>query len=146
MMYFAYGSNMNNRQIEERVQRSSLDGMVARLSRFTLRFNKRSSRDRSGKANIVADSEGEVWGVLFGLSDVEFGRLVKREGGYSLTSVGVISAEKKESIHALTFVASADVPDILPPRQYLETILQGAREHGLPDEYCMKLAITKTRT
>jgi cation transport regulator ChaC len=144
MMYFAYGSNMNRGKIEKRVHRSSLGGVAARLSGFKLRFNKRSI-DKSGKANIVADREGEVWGVLFGLSDVEIESLAEYEGGYSRTYVDVGSVKTSESIHVLTFVASGDEPDILPTRQYLGIILQGACEHGLPDEYCKKLAITKTR-
>ena len=134
---------MNRKQIEERVHRSSLGGVVARLCGFTLRFNKRST-DKSGKASIVAEKEGEVWGVLFGVSDAEIESLASHEGGYSRTFIDVIGAELKEPISALTFVAKGDAPDILPTRQYLETILQGAREHRLPDKYCKKLAATKT--
>jgi hypothetical protein len=71
-------------------------------------------------------------------------RTPKYEGGYSRAIVGVFDAEAKEAIHALTFVVNGDTLDLLSTREYLETILQGAPEHGLPGEYCKQLAGTKT--
>jgi hypothetical protein len=53
MRHFAYASHMKRRQFEARVQRTHLCWMLARLDGYALQFNKRSTGDQSGKANIV---------------------------------------------------------------------------------------------
>ena len=93
MWYFAYASNMNRRQIEARVQRTQLRWMVARLDGYAVQFNKRSTVDQSGKANIVPDGSGVVWGVLFELSEEEFQRLARFEVGYSRKTIEAAASE-----------------------------------------------------
>lgn len=93
MWYFAYASNMNRRQVEVRVQRAQLRWMAARLDGYALQFNKRSRVDQSGKANIVPDGSGVVWGVLFELSEEEFQRLARFEGGYSRQTIEIACIE-----------------------------------------------------
>jgi hypothetical protein len=43
-----------------------------------------------------------------------------------------------------TFIANANGADMLPTSAYLHIIVEGAREHGLPTEYCERLASLKT--
>jgi hypothetical protein len=57
MWYWAYASNMNRRQMEQRLQRVGLCWMIWRLNDYRLRFNKKSGVDQSGKANIVPHKE-----------------------------------------------------------------------------------------
>jgi hypothetical protein len=144
MWYFAYASNMNRQQIETRVQRAQLRWMVARLDGYALQFNKRSMVDQSGKANIVPDGSGVVWGILFELSEEEFQRLARFEGGYSRKTIEAASLEPTASLSAETFVAKPDGSDLLPTSQYLQMILEGAREHELPVDYQAQLAGTQT--
>jgi hypothetical protein len=118
--------------------------MVARLDAYTIRFDKRSIVDLSGKANIVPDVDSIVWGVLFDLSEDEIERLARFESGYSRRTLPVVAGEAAGELKAETFVARTDQPDLLPTRTYLQTILEGAREHELPEDYCEQLATTKT--
>lgn len=67
--YFAYGSNLSTAQMEERT------GPITRVKRDRLRgyriaFNKRSG-DGTGKANIVPDARGIVWGVVYRCEGVQ---------------------------------------------------------------------------
>ncbi|MGH7230094.1 MAG: gamma-glutamylcyclotransferase family protein [Nitrospiraceae bacterium] len=144
MWYFAYASNMNRQQLEQRVKRTSIRWMAARLDAYVIRFNKRSTVDLSGKANIVPDVEGIVWGVIFDLSEDEIERLARFEGGYSRKTLAVVAGEAAEELQAETFVAKADEPDLLPTSTYLRVIIEGAREHELPADYRERLARTKT--
>ena len=58
-----------------------------------------------GKANIVPDGSGVVWGVLFELSEEEFQRLAHFEGGYSRKTIEVACVEPVARLRAETFVA-----------------------------------------
>lgn len=59
-LYFAYGSNMDPGRMCERVGRVP-EGRRACLRDHELRFNKRG-QDGKGKANVVPQSGGTVWG------------------------------------------------------------------------------------
>jgi hypothetical protein len=135
---------MHRRQIEARVQRTLLRWMVARLDGYALQFNKRSMMDQSGKANIVPDGSGVVWGVLFELSEEEVQRLACFEGGYSRKTIEVACVEPMARFRAETFVAKPDGSDLLPASQYLQIILDGAHEHELPADDQAQLAGTRT--
>jgi gamma-glutamylcyclotransferase len=144
MWYWAYASNMNRRQMEERLQRVGLCWMIGRLNDYRLRFNKNSGVDQSGKANIVPDKRGTVWGVVFELSKEEIERLANFEHGYAQKTVKVNHPRYKEHLSVQTFIANANGADMLPTSAYLHIIVEGAREHGLPTEYCERLASLKT--
>lgn len=100
--------------------------------------------DQNGKANIVPDGSGIVWGVLFELSEEEFQRLARFEGGYSRLTIEVACVEPAARFRAETFMAKPDESGLLPTSQYLRVILDGAREHGLPADYQAQLAGGRT--
>ncbi len=45
-------------------------------------FNKKSTDDKSGKANVAAHADSDVWGVLYAVPDGDLDKLDKGEGGY----------------------------------------------------------------
>src|SRR5437764_9659998 len=107
MWYFAYGSNMNRQQIEHRVQRTGLRWMSGGLNGYTLHFNKKSARDHSGKANIVPDEKGEVWGIVFELHEEEVERLRTWEGGYKQAPVVIVIPGKSDKLRVVAFIANS---------------------------------------
>jgi len=135
---------MNHRQIEGRVQRAQLRWMGARLDGYALQFNKRSTVDQSGEANIVPNRSGVVWGVLFELSKEKFQRLAHFEAGYPRKTIEVACVEPTARFRAETFVAKPDGLGLPPASQYLRVILDGDREHELPADYQAQLAGTRT--
>lgn len=145
MWYFAYGSNMSRQQIENRVQRTGLRWMIGCLDSYTLRFNKESRLDHSGKANLVPDEKGSVWGVVFEVHEEELEPLRAFDGDYKKKKVDLATPGQTEKLSAEAFCADVGGPDLLPTSSYLQTILEGARQHGLPMDYCQRLANTKTR-
>jgi len=118
--------------------------MIGKLDGYRLRFNKKSGVDQSGKANIVPHMGETVWGVVFELSKEEIERLADFEQGYGQKTVEVNCPGHKEQLSVQTFIADANGADMLPTSAYLHIIMEGAREHGLPDEYCERLANLKT--
>lgn len=129
--YFAYGSNMCKEQMTER-------GVIIHnsvrcaLSGYRFLYNKKSI-DGSSKANIEKDNESVVQGVCFLLDQESFKRLKGFEKGYTVLPVAVID-RNNNPIDAETFI-SKSICNQEPKSDYVEIIMKGAREHGLPELY-----------
>lgn len=146
MLYFAYGSNMCTERLRRRVPSARVH-MPARLPDYTLRFHKRST-DGSGKCNIVPapDSGAAVHGVVFAMDPNDRPRLDRAEGlgsGYERTICTVQSGEGP--LTAFAYVAMPDYIDdtLAPYRWYKALVVEGAREHDLPDAYRRMLTRTE---
>jgi cation transport regulator ChaC len=133
--YFAYGSNL----VVERMRERGADFAAARpatLRDHRLTFDKRS-RDGSGRANVARSAGGRVYGVLYDLSRDALEHLKQFECGYDLVEVVVEAARsdgRPEAVPARMFVARTDRRTDAPPsRSYVELILKGLEDHGLPD-------------
>ncbi|HJT19783.1 MAG TPA: gamma-glutamylcyclotransferase [Nitrospira sp.] len=113
------------------------------MSDYALRFNK-EGQDRSGKANLVPCQGEKVWGILYEISEEEFARLAPFEPGYRSTTLEVTIQSSDQTCVAQAFLADATKPERLPSSAYLQLILRGADEHGLPPDHCHTLRQVKT--
>ena len=134
-LYFAYGSNMKTARLRERI-RSARPREIATLAGRRLLLNKRGA-DGSAKANLVPDRSGLVWGVLFEIALRDWDRLDRFEGGYARTRVAVWTAGGEERL-ATTYVSTRWI-DARPFDWYRALLVEGAREHGLPEDYVARL-------
>jgi len=137
MLYFAYGSNMSRKRLEQRIARVEVIG-PARLSEHRLMFHK-PGVDGSGKCDIeYTGHKGDcVHGVLFKIDSSKKAILDRYEGlgfGYDEKTVCVIGPGGKP-YRAITYYATDTEPGLRPYCWYHRHVLEGAREHGLPDEY-----------
>lgn len=142
---FAYGSNLDRRRMRRRVPSARFEGR-AWLDEWTLRFNKRGSRDGTAKANVVRTGRpgDAVPGVVYRMLARELPELDRVEGGYDrvravLRYEGPVPAHESADARnrpasAWIYVARSETLDsgIRPARWYLEHVLRGARDHGLP--------------
>lgn len=136
MYYFAYGSNMLQRRLTERIGSVALMGTGV-LAGYQLRFHKRS-RDGSGKCNLhfTGHAHDVARGVIYSLRRDQRMRLDEHEGhGYQPRPVLVQTGLRR--IRALTYIASADFLDeaLRPYDWYLDFVIAGARQHGLEQDY-----------
>ncbi len=140
IIYFAYGSNLNKERMNNRV------GIVFKtyggfIKDYKLEFNKKSS-DGSSKANLTEEIESEVWGVCYELDESGFEKLREFEKGYFEREVIVYNEKQELLAIAKTFV-SDKICDKLPTKKYLNIIIDGAKQHELPEDYIQKLKIQK---
>ncbi len=141
--YFAYGSNLSKgrKQIRTGLIRRAIR---AQLHGYRLAFNKEAS-DGGVFANIVPSADGVVFGVIYLCNPDAMAELDRREGvmagHYQRTSVRVC-LEDGTSCEAQTYVAGDHytVPESHPESWYLDLILTGALEHGIPAEYIRQIA------
>ena len=149
MFYFAYGSNMDPRQMKMRCPSSRFD-CVALLPDHKISFTLRSKRRRCGVANIVPSTGGEVFGVLYqinGSRDWEvldaaegFQPSNKRGNTYIRTTRNV-QKQGKFSTHitAYIYIGVIERSPPLPSKAYLNQMITGAKQCQLPDYYLQSL-------
>ncbi|GIW89400.1 MAG: gamma-glutamylcyclotransferase [Isosphaeraceae bacterium] len=142
--YFAFGSNLLRKQMEERIApEQMIEEGRARLSDYRIAFNKERKNDGTGKANIVPDPKGTVWGVAYRISEAALVKMDRWEGvsgGHDVRKIVKVLDDEVE-LEAVTYVAGDTFINnsLRPSPKYLETILTGAQEHGLPEEYIESL-------
>ncbi len=126
---------MNRAQMRSRAGQI-LEEHPGRLENYEMVFNKKS-RGGSATANIRPASGKTVYGVLYKIPDAAFRSLDRFEGvpeHYRRIEVGVTDAAGKK-IGAQAYIATKVEKGLRPAAHYLQTILDGAGEHGLPAEY-----------
>ena len=138
MIYFAYGSNMCGR-LRGRVP-SARSVRVAKLSNHSLRFHKHST-DGSGKgdAYFTGEPRDVIWGVVFEIDPREKAELDRAEGldrGYAEKQITVIDLD--DNPHQVFMYAGEEShidPTLSPYSWYKRFVVEGARQHHLPEEY-----------
>ncbi len=143
MKYFAYGSNMFERRLNDGARAPSASFFaVGELCKYKLFFHKRS-KDGSAKCNIVTtgDPKDRVYGVIFDIQDAEIELLDAKEGvhsgGYYRREITVNILGDEKQIAACAYFANRNfISDkLLPYRWYKAFVIAGAVEHGLPQDY-----------
>jgi gamma-glutamylcyclotransferase (GGCT)/AIG2-like uncharacterized protein YtfP len=134
-LYFAYGANMDPNAMRQRAPNSRVLGR-ARLVRHKFFIMK------SGFASVRRDPHADVHGVLFdlALSDVPaLDRFEEVGRGLYTKVVQPVLREGAAAARALVYVG-ASTEEGKPTSAYLDTILTGAKEGRLPENYIAFLA------
>jgi len=137
--YFAYASNMSRAQMKSRAG-EIFEEHVAKLENYKLVFNKKA-RGGSATANIRPAPGLAVEGVLYKINEAAFRALDRFEGApqhYRRIEINVTSGNGQK-LAAQAFIATKVDKGLRPAPHYLKTILDGAREHGLPEDYLQKI-------
>jgi gamma-glutamylcyclotransferase len=133
--YFAYGSNMNRAQMRSRAG-NILEEHPAHLPNYELRFNKKLRGGTAG-ANVQPLQGKTVYGVLYKIEETAFRSLDRYEGvpeHYRRIEVRV-TPEDGQAVSAQVYIATRVEKGLRPAGHYLQAILEGAGEHGLPVTY-----------
>jgi gamma-glutamylcyclotransferase len=140
ILYFAYGSNMASDEIAGWCPRPRALG-PAELPDHRLAFLRRSIRWDGGAADIVSAPGESVWGVLWELP-LGIGELDAKEGAgkaYRRREVEVLVDGRSASALAYE-VMRKEAGEVPPRREYIDAMLAGAREHGLPEAWLLRIA------
>jgi gamma-glutamylcyclotransferase len=137
MLYFAYGSNMFTKRLQIRVPSASKINN-ATLPGYSLFFHKRSNKDGSGKCNIKHQNDSVVYGVIFEIDGKQKTDLDRAEGlryGYEEAQLKINTQNEMKNV--FTYITTDDNIDnsLNPFSWYKMLVLEGAKEHGLPEEY-----------
>jgi len=139
-LLFAYGSNMNLNQIRARCSKPFVVS-TARLADHRLVFCGHSDVWDGGVETVEPMPGHEVWGVLFSLSKLNWERLdlwqdARMDGGGMYFHFPVSVQDSAGHEHQVrVYKKDIQKEPTNPSREYLEHIVQGAEENGLPHEY-----------
>jgi len=140
--YFAYGSNMQTATFRERRGIECLCALPARLNGWRLVLDKPSPLPLGHSfANIVTDDDATTFGVLYEVTQDDLAHIDLTEGvligNYDRIEVAAtpIGGMAPNQVRAFTLTATARDPGLRPSDRYMELLIEGAVEHGLPAEY-----------
>jgi len=131
-LYFGYASNLKTSIVEERIGSKIQNHISGRLQDYGFRFN-RKNQDGTARANVIFSESEDVFGVVYQVDQKFKDKLLQTEPGYQLVILPIETING--IVEALTFISESEDEDIYPSKEYLDTILQGAKEHRLPEEY-----------
>jgi len=132
MYYFAYASNLNRQQMQERCP-DAKPRFTATLPNFKLIFTGWSRSWHGGVASIRPLRGEKVAGAVYEISDRDLRLLDKYEGYpaiYNRREV-VVFTEDGEPIKVVTYIKIEQSEETKPSPEYIATIQQGYREWGI---------------
>ena len=129
MYYFAYGSNLNKKQMMERCP-DSKPVFTATLPNYKLVFAGWSRQWRGGIASIKSFRGDRVRGAIYEVSEQCLRQLDRFESGYNRFKVTVLG-EDSEPIEAITYIKAGQLEETPPSKEYLAVIQQGLRDWRL---------------
>ncbi|XP_070155972.1 gamma-glutamylcyclotransferase [Polyergus mexicanus] len=146
-LYFAYGSNLLAKRIHLNNPTAVMKD-IGYIKNFRLDFQRYSKRWHGASATIVETENSIVWGVVWELDKCNLSTLDCQEGVqdniYHVMSVNVEtlngttlnSRVYQQCNNPKEYIKLADLSiDRRPSPLYLDTILKGAQENNLPDDY-----------
>jgi hypothetical protein len=138
LWYFAYGSNMARAIFLDARQMQPLAVHCASLDGYRLCFNIPIGPGERGVANLMSEPAARVHGIVYQLSATDFERLDASEGvsfGLYQRIPVMVRTSEHGLLDAWTYHSSVIADGRKPSSRYLQLLLDGARENGLPREY-----------
>lgn len=148
-LFFAYGSNMNPKQIQRRCSRP-VRVSAAFLADYRLGFYGHSAEWDSGMETAVKERGSRLWGVVYALSDLDWEQLdLWQDARFDGTGRCYHYPVEVCDLRGSRYDARMYKLDVLgagscPSENYMEHILEGARENKLPPSYLDTLLTIKT--
>ncbi|KAM4630123.1 gamma-glutamylcyclotransferase a [Polymixia lowei] len=146
--YFAFGSNL----LKERLQLanpSAIFHCTGRLQDYVLKFGlwkeHVDNRWHGGVATIEFCPGGEVWGVVWTMSNVNLISLDNQEGvNAGIYSPLDVTVETEDGLMLCRTYQMNNFTSCLPSPQYKQVVCLGAEQNGLPVEYLRRLEAVET--
>ncbi|HEX9975905.1 MAG TPA: gamma-glutamylcyclotransferase family protein [Dehalococcoidales bacterium] len=129
MLYFAYASNLNKKQMRERCPESR-PKVTATLPNYRLVFLGWSREWRGGKASIRLSRGEKVPGAIYDVSEQCLRQLDKYESSYDRLKVTVFT-DTGEAVPVVTYIKAGQAEETKPSPEYVAIIQQGYRDWGI---------------
>ena len=140
--YFAYGSNLQSATLRGRRGIDFLRAVPMRAHGWRLVFDKpRLLAGDSSVANIVPDRACQVLGVAFAMTAADHAHVELTEGvafeNYRRVELALEPLAAVPDLPAAAFSLSSERrdPALRPSTRYMQLVIEGAVEHGLPADY-----------
>jgi len=129
MYYFAYGSDLSQKEMRERCP-DSKPKFPATLPNFKLIFTGYSRKWHGGVASIKLSREGKVIGAVYEISERDLKLLDKYEG-YPIFCDRlkvIVMTRDREAVEAITYVKREKTEETQLSQEYIEVMRQGYKD------------------
>jgi len=129
LYYFAYGSNLSKKQMQERCP-DSKPMFMATLPNYKLVFVGWSRQWRGGIPSIKPLRGEKVLGAIYDVSEKDLNRLDSYEGypgSYRRLNITVFD-EDGNPVEAVTYIKAGQLDETPPSKEYLAIVQQGYRD------------------
>jgi len=134
-LYFAYGSNMDKKQMALRCPNSKYLG-IAKLEGYEFCL------DSKGYSSISEVKSRHVWGAIWNVSEEDIRSLDRHEGvaagAYERVTVK-ISTDESDLFDALAYISLRDIENINKNPEYLQRVIKAATECWMDEEYVERI-------
>lgn len=136
--YFAYGSNMNHKQMKNRVGDLGSIEIVGAfyLNGYDVVLNKKGGKKDVCYANLqIGNSDSCSLGIVYKLNRMQLDRLSEYEGGYNIESIEVNSVLDDSPLTANVYIAmqkNIATDNISAEKSYVDKIRSGMRSMFKP--------------
>lgn len=142
MLYFAYGSNMNEDELGK-INIKIINAEKAILNDYVVALTRESKNRDGGVLDIVSSKGGIVEGVLFKIPDEYIKKINEKEGvcvgAYEPIIIKAQTMKGKQVSNVISYqVCKKDNPP-QASKEYKESVLKGANDHGLSAKYIIEL-------
>ncbi|MGH9923613.1 MAG: gamma-glutamylcyclotransferase family protein [Nitrososphaerales archaeon] len=129
--YFAYGSNLDKSQMEERIGKC-IELERAQAKGYKLVFNVWSSRWDGWAANLKETEAGsdKVYGFLYLINNKQLKELATKYERIEPTSISVRLESGLEQKNVKAYIWPTEEPSHEPPEPYKNAIIRGLAQHG----------------
>jgi len=128
-LYFAYGSNLNKKQMQERCP-GSKPGFSAVLPNYKLVFTGWSRTWHGAMANLQPFRSSKIRGAVYEITEPGLRLLEKHDVGYTRFNVTVFD-EDNVSHQAVTLLKQGHEEESAPSPEYIAVIKQGYRDWSI---------------
>jgi len=136
MLYFAFGSNLNRKQIKRRCKNSRF------ISRHILKNYQLVFRSKYGAADIQRKKGSSVLGAIYDISKADEKKLDVYE---EFPKVYVKKYFKILGKKVMFYYMSSKTKQTEPSRRYLNSIIQGYKDCGYKDSHVLILRARRTK-
>ena len=132
MKYFAYGSNMDALQMQDRCP-------TARSLGAALLSHHRFQIDGRGFATITPRADSRVYGIVWEITESDEASLDRYEGVPNFYVKQYCSVQFDDGVESMLVYASTDHSSQSGRSEYLERIIDVAKDSLLPVDYVREL-------
>lgn len=160
--YFAYGSNMQPATFAGRRGIAPSRALAARASGWRLVLDKPPLVPIGESfANLVSAADAEVYGVAYEITVEDLAHVELTEGvlidNYARIEIAVTPLAREAAraaavtpaddwpSRAFTLASEKHAPELRPSAYYMDLLVEGARHHGLPDDWIAMLRAVPTK-
>jgi hypothetical protein len=139
---FAYGSNLDLKQLASRCPASRLNWYKARAVGWRICFPQFSRNRGGGVASIVEDPQRRCLGIAFSVTPNDLSGLDRFEGiprSYSRRTIQVVD-ELGNAHEVWTYIGNSETANVVAPTEaYLGIILKSLRSLGYSEQYVQEV-------